>query len=88
MQNGFEQKREYDFNLHVQTLRALRMVAFYSGNFKKGVKPERLFPLPLDDEKRDVKKISKEDIARFDHKFRKVVPEIEKKTKKEILGYD
>lgn len=88
MIRGFEQKRDYEFNLHVQSLRSLRMVAFYSGNFKKGTKPEKLFELPLDKVDRVKVKISKKDIERFNYKFRKAVPKEEIKTKAEVLGYN
>jgi hypothetical protein len=90
MQQGYEAKRDYEFHLHVQTLRSLRMVAFYSGNFKKGTKPEKLFSLPMDDlkPKRPKLNITQEDIKRFQKKFRRTVPKEEIKTKRDILGYD
>lgn len=90
MKQGHEAKRDYEFQLHVQHLRALRLVAFYSGNFKKGTKPEKIFGLPLDDVKTDRPKlkITQKDIERFKKKFSRSIPIEEIKTKKEILGYD
>ena len=90
MKQGFEQRQDYEFNLHVQTLSTLRMVAYYSGNFKKGTKPKQLFSLPLDDVEQDRPKlkITQKDIKRFKKKFSRSVPKGEIKTKKEILGYE
>ena len=90
MKQGFEQKQDYEFNLHVQTLSTLRMVAYYSGNFKKGTKPKQLFSLPLDDveTKRPKLKLTQKDVDRFSKKFSRSVPKEEIKTKREVLGYD
>ena len=85
MQKGFEQKREYDFNLHVQTLRALRMNAYYSNTFKKRVKPQDLYPLPLDNERPESKQITQEEMAEFSKKFSRSIPKEEKFTREEFL---
>ena len=69
MQRGFEQKRKYDFDLHVQTLRSIRMVAWAAGNWKKGTKPEKIFSLPMDDIDRPKLDITQDNIREFGKKF-------------------
>tara|TARA_R110001599_G_scaffold162564_1_gene351818 strand:+ start:874 stop:1149 length:276 start_codon:yes stop_codon:yes gene_type:complete len=85
MQKGFEQKREYDFQLHVQSLRVLRMNGFLSNTFKKGVKPIDLYPLPLDNENREKVEITQEQIKEFKTKFNRAIPVEEKFSREEFL---
>ena len=86
MQKGFEQKREYDFQLHVQSLRVLRMNGFLSNTFKKGIKPIDLYPLPLDNESRGEKvEITPEQIKEFQTKFSRAIPKEEKFSREEFL---
>ena len=85
MQKGFEQKREYDFQLHVQSLRVLRMNGFLSNTFKKGVKPIDLYPLPLDNENREKVEITQEQIKEFQTKFSRAIPVDEKFSREEFL---
>ena len=85
MQKGFEQKREYDFQLHVQSLRVLRMNGFLSNTFKKGVKPIDLYPLPLDNENREKVEITQEQIKEFQTKFSRAIPVEEKFSREEFL---
>lgn len=89
MKHGFEQKQKYDFELHVQTLRSIRMLAFTNVRMqtKKIKRPESLWGLPLD-KKQEFKSLSKEEIKRInylDKKWQKSIPQKEKKTKEEIL---
>ena len=88
MQKGFEQKRDYEFQLHVQTLRVLRVVGFYSGSFKKGTKIKDIVALPLDDEdeKRVKIVITQDDIKKFRSKFSRSIPKSEIRTKEEVLN--
>ena len=85
MQKGFEQKREYDFQLHVQSLRVLRMNGFLSNTFKKGIKPIDLYPLPLDNENREKVEITQEQIKEFQTKFSRAIPVGEKFSREEFL---
>ena len=88
MQKGFEQKRDYEFQLHVQTLRVLRMNGFLSNTFKKGIKHIDLYPLPLDDEYEKIVKIviTQDDIKKFRAKFSRSIPNSEIRTKEEVLN--
>lgn len=86
MQKGFEQKREYDFQLHVQSLRVLRMNGFLSNTFKKGVKPIDLYPLPLDElSSVESVEITQEQIKEFQTKFSRAIPVEEKFSREEFL---
>ena len=72
MQDGFEQRRKYDYDLHVQTLRVLRHVGYtvYCTTPKK--KGERNMPLtkylslPFDDKhSEEIKPTSREDFEKM-----------------------
>ena len=73
------------FQLHVQSLRVLRMNGFLSNTFKKGVKPIDLYPLPLDNENREKVEITQEQIKEFQTKFSRAIPVEEKFSREEFL---
>lgn len=52
-----KQVQEYEFNLHIQQLRAIRRVAFILSRANGGkVKEFDIMPLPLDNVKKNLKK--------------------------------
>lgn len=52
-----KQVQEYEFNLHIQQLRAIRRVAFILSRANGGkVKEFDIMPLPLDSVKKNLKK--------------------------------
>lgn len=72
MKLGIEQKQDYDFRIHVQTLRVLRHVGYtvYATTPKKkgqsNISLKNYLSLPLDNEtKKDVKPVSLEDFERM-----------------------
>jgi hypothetical protein len=66
MMDGCKEVQEYEFNFHIQNLRAIRRVAFILSRANGGKSKEfDIMPLPLDNEKKEFKKnpnITEEDI--------------------------
>lgn len=57
MMDGAKEVQEYEFNLHIQNLRAIRRVAFILSRANGGkVKEFDIMPLPLDNAKKNFKK--------------------------------
>jgi len=57
MMDGCKDVQEYEFNLHIQNLRAIRRVAFILSRANGGKSKEfDIMPLPLDNAKKEFKK--------------------------------
>lgn len=57
MMDGCKEVQEYEFNLHIQQLRAIRRVAFILSRANGGKSKEfDIMPLPLDNVKKTYKK--------------------------------
>jgi hypothetical protein len=76
MYEGFELRRKYEYDLHVQTLCLLRLNAYttYCVTPKKGknVTIEKFYPMPFDREKTEVKPMTKEQMKELDKHYKRI----------------
>lgn len=87
MKQGFEQRQKYEFDLHVQTLRSIRMSAYANVRMhtKKINKAEQLWGLPLDKRVDFNHNTNQDRIKMLAKKWSKSIPQHERKSKEEIL---